>query len=620
MASTSPPSVSTVTEPRRRAGFARLDPRRHLVASLLWLILGVVAVACISVAIFVSQLVVKREREQREQQLATAAHLFKARIDDNVTERLKLMEHAAKRMLQLTPPERVGLLESIQQVFPEFAWIGYAGMDGKVQVATQGLLQNVNVSARPWFQRGLRLPIVEDVHAAVLLERLLPPLPDGDPWRFIDVAAPVAPTDSKSTVAGVVGGHLGLPWLRRMHDDFTARYANEGPIDVIVAARNGDILMGPTALIGQALPRIDLTESGRFLVGRYDQRGLTPELEWTIVVRENADQAMADARRARNLILTVTLLAGLLVCGIVVNGVTSLMQQLRALMVMARRVSLGEAPSVDATAVSVEVDTIRSTMLKLVADLVAERTALERLTFELDERVAAQASAIAAMAEDARALSILNERRRIARDLHDTVAHELAALITQLRLIRKCASIWSAEDLRSEIDRAEQAARTSLAQARTAIASMRATTEKEAIGDLLASLARLQEAFATGDPVPLQVHLDLGADLECPTLLPTSRLDHVLRVVSEALRNVVRHAETGAATVTVRRENPATADLILTVTDAGKGFDSTRVPAGHFGVLGMREHARLAQLELRILSEPGVGTRIWMRLPIATPS
>ena len=88
------------------------------------------------------------------------------------------------------------------------SWAGFATLDGTVQVATNGLLEGADVSARPWFRAGLQAGFAGDVHEAVMLNRLLGGS-ETDPLRFVDLARP-ATRDGR--VRGVYGVHLSIDW------------------------------------------------------------------------------------------------------------------------------------------------------------------------------------------------------------------------------------------------------------------------------------------------------------------------------------------------------------------------------------------------------------------------
>ncbi len=116
------------------------------------------------------------------------------------------------------------------------SWAGFATPDGLVSDSSQDLLKNVDVSARPWFQRGLSGDFAGDVHEAVLLNKLLGGSAD-DPRRFIDLAAQVK--DPNEQIAGVLGFHINFAWA----EAFLAESGHDLGLDLYLVSQNGDVII-----------------------------------------------------------------------------------------------------------------------------------------------------------------------------------------------------------------------------------------------------------------------------------------------------------------------------------------------------------------------------------------
>jgi hypothetical protein len=99
------------------------------------------------------------------------------------------------------------------------SWIGYAGLSGLVVTSSNNLLEGVDVSARPWFDAGLRGMYAGDVHDALLLSRMLGATED-NPLRFIDFALPVA--DDDGDVIGVLASHTTFDWVEQFLSESAA--------------------------------------------------------------------------------------------------------------------------------------------------------------------------------------------------------------------------------------------------------------------------------------------------------------------------------------------------------------------------------------------------------------
>jgi signal transduction histidine kinase len=199
----------------------------------------------------------------------------------------------------------------------------------------------------------------------------------------------------------------------------------------------------------------------------------------------------------------------------------------------------------------------------------------------------------------------LAERARLARELHDGLAQDLwLAKLKTGRLAALPELGPEGSQLTSELDAALDAG---LAEARGAVAAMRLTGE--AAQPLRELLARSVDDFADrfGLPVELTCEPDLPA-------LPPRVQAAALRIVQEALSNVRRHAD-----ATVVRVRAAVEDglFVMSIGDNGRGFDPDAVGATAYGLVGMKERARLVGGEVRVDSAPRDGTRVMLRVPVS---
>jgi NarL family two-component system sensor histidine kinase YdfH len=202
-------------------------------------------------------------------------------------------------------------------------------------------------------------------------------------------------------------------------------------------------------------------------------------------------------------------------------------------------------------------------------------------------------------------LTLAAERQRMARELHDTLAQGLAGLILQLEAAR--AQLDQGRSVRASeiVDQAMARARSTLHAARQAIGDLRAP--QDAVEDFGLAIRREAERFnqATGIPCAVEIALDAP--------LPPRSNEHALRIVAEALSNVAQHAQAGQ--VWVRAVQQA-GGVEIAVRDDGVGFEpgAARSQAGHYGLVGMAERARLAGGELAISSAPAQGTTVQLLL------
>jgi two-component system, NarL family, sensor kinase len=202
-------------------------------------------------------------------------------------------------------------------------------------------------------------------------------------------------------------------------------------------------------------------------------------------------------------------------------------------------------------------------------------------------------------------LGALEERHRLAREIHDTLAQGLTATALQLESADALLDAGS-EKAHGSLRRALSLTRSNLEEARRSVLDLRAAPlEGRALSEALKDLVDRWEA-ETG------ISARYGAVNGSRPLPP--RVEAALyRICQEALRNVARHA--GAGRVTVRLT--ATPERVrLVVEDDGRGFDASGVPEDRHGLVGMRERAEMLGGTLEVRSSPGAGTRIEATVPL----
>jgi ligand-binding sensor domain-containing protein/signal transduction histidine kinase len=204
--------------------------------------------------------------------------------------------------------------------------------------------------------------------------------------------------------------------------------------------------------------------------------------------------------------------------------------------------------------------------------------------------------------------AVLDERTRIARELHDTLAQGLAVVGLQLEAL---AARWprSEEDEAAQhhLEQARRQVRVSLVEARHSVWDLRSPRLED--WDLRGALESLaEEVRATGT-------METGFRFEgIPRALPDNVKRHLLRIAQEAVSNTLKHAHARRVEITLSMEARA---LRLVVSDDGCGFDPETVASGaHFGLAGMRERARLIAAQLEVARAPSGGTAVTVCLPL----
>lgn len=226
-----------------------------------------------------------------------------------------------------------------------------------------------------------------------------------------------------------------------------------------------------------------------------------------------------------------------------------------------------------------------------------------RLTHDQLGTTHKQLEEYAAQVED---LTLMAERQRMARELHDTLVQGLVGLKMQLETIDALLVKQDTRQARAVAQQAMARARTTMTQARAAIEDLRAET-RDAQTFLQFVQSEIQRfTSATG--------IACTCSLPETFVVPTALHEPFLRLVSEGLMNIARHAQADHTWVCGTCKQGT---FTFEVGDDGIGFDPLAVAqqAGHYGLLGLRERARLLQGQLDIVSKPGQGTTLRLCLP-----
>lgn len=233
----------------------------------------------------------------------------------------------------------------------------------------------------------------------------------------------------------------------------------------------------------------------------------------------------------------------------------------------------------------------------ILRDATLRLRAMEDLT-----RSRAETKALAAAAQDA----LENEKRRIARELHDELGQSLTMLTMDVAWCKARAGSGD-EAVAARLARMETLLKATVASTRRIASDLRPLM----LDDL--GLAPALEWLVEGMTQRSGVACTLAMD-EATLVLPQAHSTALFRIVQEALTNIAKHARATEAAVEVRRE---AARILVRVRDNGQGFHTAgpRKPTS-FGLLGLRERVSLLQGELRIQSVPDRGTTIEIDLPL----
>jgi two-component system NarL family sensor kinase len=206
-------------------------------------------------------------------------------------------------------------------------------------------------------------------------------------------------------------------------------------------------------------------------------------------------------------------------------------------------------------------------------------------------------------------LGAVEERNRLARELHDTIAQGLTATTLQIESADALLDVGSnAERARESLRRALSITQSNLEEARRSVLDLRAAPlEGRSLSEALKALVNEWEA-ETGTATRFQA---VNGRRPLPPRVEVA----LYRICQEALTNVARHAE--AERVTVRLIT-TTEQVQLIVEDDGRGFDASEAVDRH-GLVGMNERTRMLGGTLDLRTRPGAGTRVQVTVPLERP-
>ena len=217
---------------------------------------------------------------------------------------------------------------------------------------------------------------------------------------------------------------------------------------------------------------------------------------------------------------------------------------------------------------------------------------------------AALAIQMARLSEKARQAAVLEERNRIARDIHDTLAQGLTGVIVNLEASSRALKKNDSELASVHLDHAREMAQAGLEEARNSVRTLRPNIPRHSrIASQLQNLVRMIEETAS-----IEVRFSLIGQ---ERLVPEAMRTEIVRIAQESMTNVLKHAKAELVLVEVAFEEDR---LVLGVVDDGNGFVSDSDHEG-FGLIGMRERADRIGASLSIHSSLGKGTRIVLSVP-----
>jgi signal transduction histidine kinase len=583
------------------------DPRRSLAAGAMWLIIALAITFSIAAAVWVGSIARANVFEQHVRRLTLETDQLSSDIGQAMASRLGAIRAATNQRSGLAD-----VFDELKAAYPDLDWIAIADVGGVVVGKNGALPAGSKVDSNRWFSAGLQGPWLGTLDGVGATDASV----------LGDMAAPVQ--DKTGRVVGVIAAHLR--WRRapnhplRLTDETDPQAATQAS----VLDREGIVLVGPED--GRGKPWNGIAEGGstaalhferlpngrRVLVSRAPLSagvGLA-QLGWQVQLSEPNERVYQRANALAWRILWVSLCLGTATALLGTIGARHLTRRLKRLTDSVACVGRNEAARIEVPAGQDEVAQLAQAFAGILDDLQQERRDLKSLSSELERRVAVRTREVERFAEESRYGAIVRERLKIARDLHDTLAHSMMAMLTEIRFLRRLQARDPAS-VSAELKHAEELAHEGLKEARSAITQMRVNAVREM--GLGPALSNAFERFLD--------HTGLSGEFTAETeaaRFGDERGETILRMAQEILRNVERHAR--ATRVDVSLKSVHGTHLELRIEDNGIGFDPAAPHPGHFGLVGLREQAELIGADLQIDSKSNAGTKICVSLrssPIA---
>jgi len=315
------------------------------------------------------------------------------------------------------------------------------------------------------------------------------------------------------------------------------------------------------------------------------------DLGWRVLIEEPWQAVIGPVLRYSQFMPLVAVLAAIVSVLALYYGIRSIVRPLQALGQQAERVAWGDFEATDTSVGGVqEIEDLRRTLDQMAGRIQSYQRGMHDY--------------IAAITKGQE-----EERKRLARELHDDTAQALIALNQQLEMAQKLLS----KNPDSAAERLVQV-RTMLGQALEGVRRFSRDLRPIYLEDLGFVPALEMLTREADQRVDLSVHLTVSGSAR---RLPPDLELAAYRIVQEALNNVVQHANAHEVQVQVRFEAE---HLVLSVQDDGHGFEAPDLPdalarRGHFGLMGIQERALLYGGQLSIHSAPSEGTEVMVRLP-----
>ncbi len=428
-----------------------MDPRRSLVAAIIWLVVALAASFAIAASLWAGSVARDIVVQQHVRRLALETDQLGSDLGQAVGARLN-----ALRTTDGSAPTALRF-ENLVAAFPHLGWIALADAAGKV-VAVNGrvspdasLVIGSVVTRKPWFAQAQQRPWIGRIEETQ----------GSSPAPLLgDLAVPLK--DQSGRVVGVIAAHLNWHWASNDVVRLSDTLDPDGSAQTLVLNRAGVVVVGPAELrdqqwsgsvLADPTPGIDTSPLGSSMAPRFERLrdgrtvlvarapigidGEQPAHDWQVQLSEPRENVYRRANALAGRILWISVILGAVTALLGALGARHLTNRLKRLTRSAGAVGRNEIARIEVPSGCDEVAQLGGAFAKVLDDLRQERSELLALSSDLERRVAVRTREVQRLAEESRYAAIVRERLKIARDLHDTLAHSMMAMLSEIRLLRK---------------------------------------------------------------------------------------------------------------------------------------------------------------------------------------
>ncbi|MGB9144035.1 MAG: histidine kinase [Aestuariivirga sp.] len=435
-----------------------INPRQSLTARIAW-IFGTLSVVLSLLAglLFGNLSQIAIEQQIGELYANRAAHIADA-VDLKIQSGTSAM-HLAVSLLgsieQIDDPDaNRKLIGTIKQNIDGTVWVGITDLSGRVLAGDGQRLEGVNLAGRGWFNAAINGRYVAGPEQFHELENGVGSRADGRFRDFLIITTPMV--KGGGTVIGFAVACFDMNWIKEAQQRAGESLVGVRPVDIFLLGGDGKLLN--QMLEGDQPPEIDISDrinvtlnsvpsgialgsfaTDNYLVGFAKSKGYGDfkGTDWTVVVREAQQSAYVPAYRVGAAIALSCLVLSLGLSFSAAFGTRYILRGLTKIAASADSLKTGHAAEFAAIEGEDEVARISQSLATLFNNQKLANQQLADLNRNLDRKVVERTREVQRLSEETRNTAITRERLHMSRDLHDTLAHSMLAMLTQIRLMQK---------------------------------------------------------------------------------------------------------------------------------------------------------------------------------------